>query len=348
MPLRAFSTAGARFAAWSMTDAEWDALKSTYRELGLTASCCSTPVVPVISSRGWRFFRHAPGTSCEHRESPEHIVAKTLAARAAEALGLTVTTEARGPDGCWRADVLVRHPARGWSVAIEIQMSRCALDEIERRQAAYAADGVRGAWLIGFSLPDYEPSRDLPLFHLVPLRDGVLAPWVDPGDGRQTPISDFVTLLLSRRVHLHEPAAHTLSLSAVASPSNCWKCFQYQMLLVSFVNAPLGMFAPKGWLLAKDLPKVPEIYAAYRQAVPMLLRTVPELSVLRPPRHADAKPELQGYCPACDAPQSLHRLNQALLDPAHQRCWSLSDGREWSLQERVRPRWEWPNGPEPI
>jgi hypothetical protein len=120
------------------------------------------------------------------------------------------------------------------------------------------------------------------------------------------------------------------------------------MLLVSFVNAPLGMFAPKGWLLAKDLPKVPEIYAAYRQAVPMLLRTVPELSVLRPPRHADAKPELQGYCPACDAPQSLHRLSQALLDPAHQRCWSLSDGREWSLQERVRPRWEWPNGPEPI
>ena len=99
-------------------------------------------------------------------------------------------------------------------------MSRCAFDEIEHRQAAYAADGVRGACLIGFNLPDYEPSRDLPLFHPVPLRDDVLAPWVDPGDGRQTPISDFVMLLLSRRVHLLEPAAHTLSLSTVASPSN--------------------------------------------------------------------------------------------------------------------------------
>ncbi|WP_176025389.1 competence protein CoiA family protein [Azospirillum argentinense] len=345
MPLLAFSASGVRFPSWSMTNAEWDALKAEYRELRLTASCCSNAVVPVVSSRGWRFYRHAPGIVCDHRESPEHIVAKTLAARAADDLGLDVTTEACGPDGCWRADVLIRHPARGWSVALEIQMSRCPLDEIERRQAAYAADAVRGAWLVGFRLPDYEPNRDLPLFRLVPLRNGILDPWVDRGDGEPTSISDFVTLLLTRRVVLREPPSHTLSLSVVGSPSTCWRCFQHQILLVSFVNAPAGVLAPKGWLLAKDLAKVSKIHTAYRQAVPMLLRTVPELTVLRPPRRMEAQPDLQAYCPTCDAPQSLYRLSQDLLDPLRQRCWTLQEGREWSLRERVRPRWDWPNGP---
>jgi hypothetical protein len=149
MPLLAFSSTGLRFPAWSLSLAEWNALKADYPTLGLTASCCTGPVVPCTSPRGWCFFRHVPGRSCGQRESAEHIVA--------EQLGLEVATEARGPDNRWRADVLARHLAKGWRVAVEIQRSRCPLSTIKDRQDRYAADGVRGAWLVSFPLP--EPPR---------------------------------------------------------------------------------------------------------------------------------------------------------------------------------------------
>lgn len=344
MPLLAFSSAGRRFPAWSLTSDEWSALKTGYRDLGLIAGCCASSVVPVTSKRGWQFFRHAPGTDCDHRESPEHVVSKTLAARAAEALGYEVTTEASGPGQAWRADVLAQRPEKGWSIALEIQLARCSLDAIERRQARYAADGVRGAWLVGFSVPEeHSPNRDLPLFQLVPHRDGRIDPWVSgPGrSGRQTPLSDFVTLLLSGRVVLHEPPPHTLAPAAVGAPTHCWKCYQPLVLLVSFANAPPGVLAPKGWLPARDLAKVPELLARYRSAVPKLLQAAPDLTVLRPPRRETAGPELRAFCPHCDAPQSLERLPPGLFDPAVQRCWSLDDARAWSPRERRHPHWSW-------
>jgi hypothetical protein len=346
MPLLAFSSTGRRFPAWSMSIDEWDALKADYRALRLTASCCAGPVVPCTSKRGWCFFRHGSGQPCGYRESAEHIVAKTLVARMVEDLGFDVTTETRGPDDRWRADVLVRHPVKGWRVAVEIQLSRCALSNIEDRQDRYAADGVRGAWLVGFDLPDYTARRDLPLFRLVPWTGNRIDPWVaSPGPERRlTRLGDFVMMLLTGGVALVEPPAHTQSLSAVAAPATCWKCHRALWLLVAFANAPPSLFAPTGWLPARDLPKVPELLAEYQRALLVLLKAAPDVTVLRPPRRRDVRPELQAYCPECDAPQSLHRLDRAVLDPTRQRCWSLQDGREWTPRDRVPPHWTWAGG----
>jgi hypothetical protein len=102
------------------------------------------------------------------------------------------------------------------------------LAAIEDRQDRYAADGVRGAWLVGFALPDYTARRDLPLFRLVARGGDRIDPWVDGLDPNAqhepVPLGDFVTRLLTRRVVLVEPPAHTRVLSAVAEPATCWAC----------------------------------------------------------------------------------------------------------------------------
>jgi len=144
MPLLAQGADGAVFHAWAMPPAAWRELKAGYRDRGLTARCRGAAVVPVRSPTGWQFFRHKPGTGCTGRESLAHIVCKSVMARAADRLGLEVTTEARAGDGTWVADVLVRHP--GWTVALEAQLSRIPLAAIEERQERYREAGIRGAW----------------------------------------------------------------------------------------------------------------------------------------------------------------------------------------------------------
>jgi hypothetical protein len=184
--------------------------------------------------------------------------------------------------------------------------------------------------------------RDLPLFRLVARAGDRIDPWVDGLDPNAqhepVPLGDFVTRLLTRRVVLMEPPAHTRRLSAVAEPATYWACHRPLWRLVSFANAPPGLFAPNGWLPARDLPKVPALLAEYQRAPLVLMTAAPELTVLRRPRR-DARPEFQAYCPECDAPQSWRRPHRARPNPAPRRCWSLQDGREWSLRDWVPPRW---------
>ncbi|KAA1052418.1 competence protein CoiA family protein [Azospirillum argentinense] len=146
MPLLALASDGTRFEAWVMSSTEWESLKAGYRNRALTAGCCGSAVVPVTSQTGWRFFRHK-AAACPGQESPRHLITKTVVARAAAALGLDVTTEARLYDGAATADVLIRH--RSWKVVVEVQLSRIPLAEIEGRQKRYEAAGLRCAWLVG-------------------------------------------------------------------------------------------------------------------------------------------------------------------------------------------------------
>ena len=81
-------------------------------------------------------------------------------ARAADRLGLEVTTEARADDRTWVADVLVRHP--GWAVALEAQLSRIPLAAIEERQERYRGAGIRGAWMVGYGIAGLEARRTSP------------------------------------------------------------------------------------------------------------------------------------------------------------------------------------------
>ena len=299
MPLHAVAASGVIFRAWEITPEDWESLRRDYRDLGLTAPCCGAAVVPVRSSRGWRFFRHQADAACSAGETPEHIVCKTIIARAAAELGFEVRTEARAPDGGWTADVLVRRP--DWTgdtaIAIEVQLSRIPLCEIEDRQERYEIAGIRGAWLVGYHLPDARPQRDLPLFRLVPHQGNAIAPMVlchgEDGAGLRVGLAPFTEALLRRRVRFDSPPGEADVPAVVSIPSTCWRCCRDIELAVGLVNVRHTVFAPKGFLPAADLHKLPEMMAAYRSGVGALCAASDALTVLRTPPAAKQAPHVR-------------------------------------------------------
>lgn len=99
------------------------------------------------------------GVSCAWvGEGPAHLLSKATIALACRARGYAVTIEARGPGGRWSADVLATPPAEGRSLAFEVQRGGQQLDATLDRQAAYAADGVRGRWF--FRRPSAQAQPD--------------------------------------------------------------------------------------------------------------------------------------------------------------------------------------------
>jgi hypothetical protein len=345
VPLHALTASGAVVRAWEITPEDWVALKRDYRDLGLTAPCCGAAVVPVRSSRGCRFFRHQADAACSVGETPEHIVCKTIIARAAAELGFEVRTEARAPDGGWTADVLVRRP--DWTgdtaVAIEVQLSRIPLSEIEDRQERYEAAGIRGAWLVGYHLPGARPQRDLPLFRLVPRQGDVIAPVVlchgEGGAGLRVGLAPFTEALLRRQVRFYGSPDEADVPAVVSIPSTCWRCCRDIELAVGLVNVQHTVFAPKGFLPAADLHKLPEMMAAYRRGVGALCAASDALTVLRTPPPAKEADGCRAHCPWCDAPISLRRLPSNVTDPVRwARCWTLA-GKEWIPDDRKPARW---------
>ncbi|MFL7905827.1 competence protein CoiA family protein [Azospirillum argentinense] len=331
MPLLAIASDGARLEAWMMSSAEWEALKASYRTRGLTADCCGSAVVPVTSQTGWQFFCHK-GADCPVRESPYHMIAKTVVARAAAALGLDVTTEARLNDGAAIADVLIRHPS--WAVAVEVQLSRIPLIAIEDRQERYQTIGVRCAWLVGYDVPGHHPRQDLPLFRLVRPKttDAVPHVIVTDADGHsgRTGLAGFTTMLLTGRINFQGPAMPASAPAVVSITSECWRCRRDIDLFTALINVPEHtIFAPRGVLSARDLTKIPQLMALYRSAIPKLLKAVPSLTTVRTPPPGKEAGGARAHCPWCDAPISLVKLPDDVFD-SHRwgRCWTLS-GDPW-------------------
>lgn len=339
MPLLAQRADGAVFHAWAMPPAAWRELKAGYRDRGLTAPCCGAAVVPVRSPTGWQFFRHKPGTGCEARESLAHIVCKSVMARAADRLGLEVTTEARADDRTWVADVLVRHP--GWAVALEAQLSRIPLAAIEERQERYRGAGIRGAWMVGYGIAGLEARRDLPLFRLEVKRAGDIEPAVI-GPQACTELGSFTELLLTGHVRFEGPPARAGVPSVATVPSVCWRCRRDIDLIVALANVPAhAVFAPRGIVAACDLGKLPGVLAAYRSALPTLHAACGSLTTLRPPPPSRIAAGLRAHCPWCDAPISLRGVPAATLAPiSWRRCWTLA-GETWIPSEPRPPRWIW-------
>lgn len=331
MPLLAIASDGARLEAWMMSSAEWEALKASYRTRGLTADCCGSAVVPVTSQTGWQFFRHK-GAVCPVRESPYHMIAKTVVARAAAALGLDVTTEARLNDGAAIADVLIRHPS--WAVAVEVQLSRIPLIAIEDRQERYQTIGVRCAWLVGYDVPGHHPRQDLPLFRLVRPKTTDAVPHVIVTDANghsgRTGLAGFTTMLLTGRISFQGPAMPASAPAVVSITSECWRCRRDIDLLTALINVPEHtIFAPRGVLPARELTKIPQLMALYRSAIPKLLKAVPSLTTVRTPPPGKEAGGARAHCPWCDAPISLVKLPDDVFD-SHRwgRCWTLS-GDPW-------------------
>ena len=168
MPLRCLDDVGRSVLAWALSDEAWRELRQANRQRQhLRMPCCDAQVVLRTSTHGLRFFAHKARSGCDWApESMPHLLAKLAIAKAASAQGWEVSTEYRDrtPEGeVWVADVFAqRGEAR---LAFEVQWSPQSLEETERRQAKYAASGVRGMWFMR-DPPYREESHTLPLVWL--------------------------------------------------------------------------------------------------------------------------------------------------------------------------------------
>lgn len=230
MPLRALE--GEKDVnAWEHGDDAWADLKATYRTRELRMACCDHGAVPKTSKLGTHFFAHSRRGECTSApETQEHLLAKSLIARAAQHAGWEVTTELRGttPAGeAWIADV---HAQKGNArVAFEVQWSAQTLEETVARQARYAASGVRALWLLrrgedDVLYGDYD-RQATPMFTLRFAEERFT---VGPFD---VPVEEFVQGALSGRL-VCWPKPGKAHVSLVTARETCWSCGRPTPLLL--------------------------------------------------------------------------------------------------------------------
>lgn len=138
---------------------------------------CGEPVTLKAGRIVMPHFAHASGSLCSWgaEESKEHRRAKILMAERFGRAGYEVDIEHVLPSGERRADVFLRNP-RGDAVAIEIQRSSIALQEIEERASSYAAMDIAQFWLLLISSADvergtpFEGGCRIEKFHLRPFQ----------------------------------------------------------------------------------------------------------------------------------------------------------------------------------
>ncbi len=216
MPLRCLDHAGQSLDAVAMAPSDWTTLTVVNRrDRHLRMHCCGAPVVLKTSRLGTRFFaHHALGGCASGDESPEHLYLKALAIAAARAAGWTAEAEVSGttPSGApWRADVLATRGRH--RVAVEVQWSGQADDETVRRQARYAASGVRALWL--FRRPGFAVDPDVPA---VRVRGTLAAGLTVLG----LPAADFLAAVFDRRLRFGIAAGASASLTVDGAIATCW------------------------------------------------------------------------------------------------------------------------------
>lgn len=222
MPLRVVSEAQ-QLHSFDFNEDQWRELKATYRSRGLRIPCCGARAIPKTSVLGTQFFAHARKGDCSTApESQEHLFCKAIVALAAQSAGWKVTTERAGtsPAGhAWVADVFCEKGKA--KVAIEIQMSRQAPEELKTRQQRYKESGVRAAWLVGARAHSEEIcfNYDTPAFGLPTFEAGQI-PRVERFG---IPLDEFVLALMTRRLRWHVPQV-SVPLIVDVIPDTCWAC----------------------------------------------------------------------------------------------------------------------------
>lgn len=224
-------------------DAAWLALRlANASNSSLSMHCCGAGVVLRTSKLGTRHFAHARRGPCATApESAQHLLAKRAIVEGLRRTEWTAATEERGDSpghGSWVADVLATQGRK--KVAIEVQWSRQDGEETLRRQARYAAGGVRGLWL--FRQHDFPVSKDCPAFRLVLDNDGhhfaVKLPspqyspsWMRPGERDDTrywqqtiELSRFVEGALSGRLRFAPALDMTMPVEVLTEAAQCWRC----------------------------------------------------------------------------------------------------------------------------
>lgn len=214
MPLRCLDDTARDVHAFAVAPDAWARLAADNRaRRHLAMPCCGSRVSLKRSALGLHFFAHVSGgSSCTTGdETPEHLALKQIAVDAARAHGWHAETEVAAPDGSWRADVLAtRGRAR---VAVEVQWSAQDDAETLRRQAQYAAAGVRGLWL--FRQRSFPISEDLPAVRVSGDRDkGFTA--------LDLPVAEVLAAAFDRRLKFGIPARSTARVQVFGAVMPCW------------------------------------------------------------------------------------------------------------------------------
>lgn len=243
MPLKCLIDGKPAFA-FDFSTEDWSQLKVENRQnKHLSLPCCDRDVVPKTSKLGTQFFAHARRGECESAsETAEHLLAKSLVAKAVKLAGWDVDTEVMGsaPSGeLWIADVFATKGSA--KVAIEIQWSKQSIEETKLRQARYAESGVRGLWLLRH--PDFVVEKVTPTFRLrmtdanddfsvmIPKPNGVS--WIannnknEPGHWQQeVGLTEFVIGGLNGALKFAPALGLRLPVSVSTALVPCWRCKQ--------------------------------------------------------------------------------------------------------------------------
>ena len=223
MPLRAKQN-GTNIFAFEQDELSWQALKTSYKSNSLLMPCCESPAIPKTSRLGNFFFAHSTQSDCySEQESQEHLWVKSLVAKAAKKAGWNVKTEWPGESKDaeqWIADVYCTKGVA--KIALEIQLSRQAVEETHARQLKYKNSGVRCAWLaseLAFKNQFIIPSKDLPFFIISSPKVGVEPTLVD----FSTSLSNFVIGMLNKKLNwVIEESAEEYVIDYIED--TCWNC----------------------------------------------------------------------------------------------------------------------------
>lgn len=304
-----------------MPSTAWSALTvANRRDRHLRMHCCGSPVVLKTSRLGTRFFaHHVLGGCASGDESPEHVHLKTLAIAAARAAGWSADAEVSGvtPDGePWRADVLATRGKR--RVAVEVQWSGQADDETVRRQARYAASGVRALWL--FRRPGFAVDPEVPAVRV----RGTLAAGLSILD---LPAAEFLAAVFDRRLRFGIPDGATASISVTGAVATCWgkDCGALTRVVTGLVIVHGGSSCRVG---VADLGDDPAVLAA----LPALLPADPLRGRIRVRRTTGTA--VTG-CFRCDRPvEAAARVDRTVIATV-----AVAITPEWSAMIAAQPNY---------
>ncbi|MFD6326800.1 competence protein CoiA family protein [Streptomyces sp. NPDC058442] len=189
----------------------WEAVHRVRPPVLMACPECGHGMHAKVSSRGLRFFAHAPGapTCTLAEESMAHHLLKLELAQAARGAGWLAELEVSGPDGRWRADVLAS-TASGRRVALEAQLASITADEIRARTERMSASSVRACWFSDRSripwlgaVPSVRLARqDGGLVVVEPMARFTGTHW---SPEPSIPLAQFVDRLLTSRFISHAP-----------------------------------------------------------------------------------------------------------------------------------------------
>ncbi|GAA0410517.1 hypothetical protein GCM10009133_18810 [Cocleimonas flava] len=224
MPLRA-KIDNQDIFSFNYNENSWEKLKSQYKSMGLTMSCCSAKAIPKTSKLGNFYFAHSVKSNCSSEaESPEHLYIKTLIAKTASKCGWLVKTEwpndPNPKNKIWEADVYCKKNKT--QIVFEVQLSYQTNQITLKRQREYTKSGVRCAWFASEQSFDVEylyPNKETPFFLITKPKVGVI-PKVK---NFEVELTDFVEGMLNKRLTWEErPITNTSYI--MFFEDECWKC----------------------------------------------------------------------------------------------------------------------------